>query len=82
MNYANAVRFAVGDVDSAILADEHAVRPAHFALERVFLGTIASLAGAGHGFNNSGPETDSSDRVALGIRDVEARLSQRDAFRS
>ena len=63
----NAVRLTVRYIKNAIGIDEHAVRARESTLQRIWLGTIASLSGAKRGCDNAGIERDASDDVVLGV---------------
>src|SRR5262245_7262646 len=63
---ADAIRFAVGDVENAV-GGEEAVRARQLATKRACLRTVAARARAEHGGDHAGLEVDAADGVIFGV---------------
>jgi hypothetical protein len=65
--HADAMRFAVADVDRASCVGEHTMRPGQRAPQRVSVGAIAALPDAEDGSDDASLEIDPANDVILGI---------------
>ena len=65
------MRLTVRHIENAISIDEQAVRPRERTLPRIWLGTIASVAGTERGCDDAGIECDATNDVVLGVRHKE-----------
>ena len=75
---ANAMRLAVGNIENACRINKHTMRTRQPALQRIWLWTVPSLAGAEHRCDDAALDRDAANDVVLGIghKQISPAISQ------
>ena len=74
------MRLAVADVERAIGSRKQPVRTRELALQRIVFGTVASRAGAKDRRDRAAVEIDATNRVILGVGEIESRPDSASPF--